>query len=93
MKYKKLETEIVRNGIYEHYRGNRHIVEDIAKNADMEGDNFCVVYRALYDHCQLYITSVEEFTGSSKSGQKRFTLVEEEEKNRNPDHVYPTLTM
>ena len=93
MKFKKLETEILRNGIYEHYRGNRYIVVDIAKNSDMEGDNFYVVYRALYNHGQLYITSIDKFTGLNKDGIKRFVLIEEEEKDRNPDHVYPTLTM
>jgi hypothetical protein len=93
MKFKTLETEILRNRIYEHYRGNRYLVVDIAKNSDMEGDNFFVVYRALYDHGQLYITSVERFTGTNDNGVKRFALVDEEEKDRNPDHVYPTLTM
>jgi hypothetical protein len=93
MKLKKLETEIIRNRIYEHYRGNRYLVVDIAKNSDMEGDNFYVVYRALYDHGQLYITSIDRFTGVNDKGEKRFALVEEEEKDRNPQHVYPTLTM
>ncbi len=93
MKFKTLETDVVRNRIYQHYRGNKYIVVDIAKNSDMEGDNFYVVYRALYDHGQLYITSIERFTGLNTDGTKRFTLVDEEEKDRNPNHVYPTLTM
>ncbi|MEN9552235.1 MAG: hypothetical protein RI935_612 [Candidatus Parcubacteria bacterium] len=93
MKFKKLETDIIRNRIYEHYRGNRYLVVDIAKNSDMEGDNFYVVYRALYDHGQLYITSIEKFAGINKEGIKRFALIEEEEKDSNPDHLYPTLTM
>lgn len=93
MKFKKLETEILRNRVYEHYRGNRYIVVDIAKNSDMGGDNFFVVYRALYDHGQLYVTSIESFTGVNNKGEKRFKLIEEEEKDRNPNHVYPTLTM
>lgn len=93
MQFKKLGTEVIRNRIYQHYRGNKYIVVDIAKNSDMEGDNFYVVYRALYDHGQLYITSIERFTGLNTEGAKRFTLVDEEEKDRNPNHVYPTLTM
>jgi hypothetical protein len=93
MKNKILETEVLRNRVYEHYRGNRYLVVDIAKNSDMEGDNFFVVYRALYDHGQLYISSVDRFTGTNDQGTKRFVLVEEDEQNRNPDHVYPTLTM
>jgi hypothetical protein len=93
MKFKKLETSVVRNGVYEHYRGNRYIVVDIAKDADQDGDEFRVIYRALYDHGQLYVTSLEQFTGIGSTGKPRFTLVQDEEANRNPDHVYPTLTM
>jgi hypothetical protein len=79
--------------VYEHYRGNRYLVVDIAKNSDIEGDNFCVVYRALYDHGQLCITSIERFAGLNNNGEKWFVLVEEEEKDRNPNHVYRTITM
>lgn len=93
MKFKKLDCPILRNQMYEHYRGNRYIVVDIAKNSDMEGDNFWVVYRALYDHGQLYISAVERFNGLNEAGVKRFKLIEQEEKDRNPDHEYPTLTM
>ena len=93
MKYKKLDTTVERNRIYEHYRGNRYIVVDIAKNADLDGDVFYVVYRALYDHGQLYITSLERFTANTKDGAPRFRLLDIEEENRNPDHVYPTITM
>lgn len=83
----------MRNRVYEHYRGNRYIVVDIAKNADKEGDEFCVMYRALYDHGQLYTQTLERFTGMNSEGQPRFRLLEIEEENRNPDHVYPTITM
>ena len=93
MKYKKLETSIIRNAVYEHYRGNRYIVVDIAKDADKDGDEFRVIYRALYDHGQLYSTSIERFTAMNSEGKPRFTLFEIEETNRNPDHVYPTITM
>lgn len=93
MKYKKIETSVLRNQVYEHYRGNRYIVVDIAKDSDKEGDNFLVIYRALYDHGQLYSTAIERFTALTKDGGPRFKLVEIEEANRNPDHVYPTITM
>ncbi len=93
MQIKNTETNILRNRVYEHYRGNKYIVVDIAKNSDLPGDQFFVVYRALYDHGQLYITSVERFDGVSEGDVKRFVLVKEEEKDRNPDHVFPTLTM
>lgn len=83
----------MRNRVYEHYRGNRYVVVDIAKNADKDEDVFVVVYRALYDHGQLYVTSLERFTGTNADGKPRFMLVDLEEANRNPDHVYPTITM
>ncbi len=93
MKYQKLETSILRNRIYKHYRGNQYIVVDIAKDADQDGDEFCVVYRALYGHGQLYVTTIEKFTGVNSLGETRFVLLETEEENRNPKHVYPTITM
>ena len=92
MEYKKLETTVMRNRVYEHYRGNRYVVVDIAKDSDKDGDNFVVIYRALYDHGQLYSSSLERFTGTS-NGKQRFTLMDIEEEDRNPNHVYPTLTM
>lgn len=93
MEYKKLETSVMRNRVYEHYRGNRYLVIDIAKNADKDGDEFQVIYRALYDHGQLYSTTLERFTGKRADGKLRFRLLEIEEENRNPNHVYPTITM
>ncbi len=93
MQYDKLETSVIRNRVYEHYRGNRYVVVDIAKDADVDGDEFCVVYRALYDHGQLYTTAFERFVGMNAEGKPRFRLLEIEEEKRNPDHVYPTLTM
>ena len=93
MKSKKLDTNVIRNGVYEHYRGNKYIVVDIAKDADQDGDEFQVIYRALYDHGQLYCTSIERFTGKNSYDYPRFKLLEIEEANRNPDHVYPTITM
>lgn len=93
MEYKKLETSVLRNRVYEHYRGNRYVVVDIAKDSDKEGDEFLVVYRALYGHGQLYSTAVERFVGATAQGVPRFRLLELEEENRNPTHVYPTITM
>jgi len=93
MQHTTLESSVVRNRVYEHYRGNRYVVVDIAKNADKDGDEFCVVYRALYDHGQLYVTTLERFTGTTSEGTPRFRIVDIEEGNRNPNHVYPTVTM
>ena len=93
MQYQKIETGVVRNRVYEHYRGNRYVVVDIAKDADKDGDEFRVIYRALYDHGQLYSTAFERFIGTNTVGEPRFKLLEIEEENRNSDHVYPTITM
>ena len=93
MEFKKIKTSVMRNRIYEHYRGNRYVVVDIAKDADQDGDEFCVIYRALYGHGQLYSIALERFTGMNVEGLPRFRLLEVEEENRNPKHVYPTITM
>jgi hypothetical protein len=93
MQYHKLETSVMRNRVYEHYRGNRYVVIDIAKDADEDGDKFRVIYRALYDHGQLYSTALDRFTGMNAEGKPRFLLLEVEEENRNPGHAYPTITM
>ncbi|MDB5260478.1 MAG: hypothetical protein JWN37_709 [Candidatus Nomurabacteria bacterium] len=93
MKFQRLETSVERNRVYEHYRGNKYLVIDIAKDADKEGDEFRVIYRALYDHGQLYSQPIERFTGVHTDGRPRFRLLEIEEENRNPGHVYPTITM
>jgi hypothetical protein len=93
MKYQKLETSVMRNRVYEHYRGNQYLVVDIGKDADQDGDEFCVIYRALYGHGQLYVSTLERFTGLNGGGKPRFTLLETEEENRNPNHVDPTITM
>lgn len=93
MQTKKLAAPVERNRVYEHYRGNRYVVVDIAKDADQDGDQFRVVYRALYDHGQLYVTALERFTGTNSDGEPRFRLLAIEEENRNPEHEYPTVTM
>lgn len=93
MQNHKLETSVMRDRVYEHYRGNRYIVLDIAKDADKDGDEFVVIYRALYDHGQLYSTALERFTGMNAESKPRFCLLEVEEENRNPGHTYPTITM
>ncbi len=70
-----LETDVLRNRVYEQYRGNRYIVVDIAKDADKDGDEFCVVYRALYDHGQLYSTTHERFTSMYADGLPAFAFL------------------
>lgn len=50
---------IVVKGIYEHYRGNRYLVEDIAANT--ETGEMMVVYRALYGKRDLYVQTAKRF--------------------------------
>ncbi len=97
-KFEMVPTSVVRNRVYRHYRGNNYLVVDIAKDSDREGDNFRVEYRALYDHGQLYSSAIERFTEEVDKPEipykgPRFALVEIEEVDRNPTHVYPTKTM
>ncbi len=87
MNHQHTDIPVERNRVYEHYRGNRYLVVDVAKNADKDDDELCVVYRALYDQGQLYVTSLERFTGMNDNGAPRFTLIESGEVNRNPEHT------
>jgi hypothetical protein len=47
------------NHIYEHYRGNKYLVVDIATNTDT--DEEMVVYRALYGKHLLYTQPSKRF--------------------------------
>ena len=51
--------EIIKKGIYKHFKGNYYLVEDVAINT--EDDSLYVVYRALYDDFKLYIRPLEMF--------------------------------
>ena len=52
----------VKNGIYQHYKGNKYEVIGVAKNSETF-ESF-VVYRALYDNkvSKLWIRQVDLFT-------------------------------
>lgn len=51
--------EVIKKGIYKHFKGNYYLVEDVAINT--EDDSLYVVYRALYDDFKLYIRPLEMF--------------------------------
>lgn len=51
--------EIVKKGIYKHFKGNYYIVEDIA--IDSETLKEVVVYRALYGDKTLYVRDKDMF--------------------------------
>lgn len=93
MEYTKGEAAVERNRVYEHYRGNRYLVVDIAKDADKDGATFSVIYRALYGHGQLYVSSLERFTATNDAGEPRFRMLDLAEQNPNSNHVDPTSTM
>lgn len=52
--------EVIKNGIYKHFKGKEYLVEDIAING--EDDSLYVVYRALYDDFKLFIRPIDSFT-------------------------------
>lgn len=52
-------NKIVKKGIYKHFKGDYYIVEDIAIHS--EDRSKYVVYRCLYDECQLYIRPLDMF--------------------------------
>ena len=66
--------EIVKNGIYKHFKGNYYIVEDIA--IDSETLKEVVVYRALYEDNKLYVREKGMFL--SKVDKQKYPNVEQE---------------
>lgn len=52
-------NEIVKKGIYKHFKGDYYLVEDIAINS--EDETLYVVYRALYEDNKLYIRPLNMF--------------------------------
>ena len=49
------------HGIYQHFKGDYYIVEDLAINS--EDLSTCVVYRSLYGDGTLYVRPLELFLG------------------------------
>ncbi len=68
----------MKKGIYEHYKGNRYELIDIANHS--ETLEKMVVYKALYGKMELWVRPLsmwdEEVTVGDKK-VKRFTFVEE----------------
>ena len=60
----------VKNGIYQHYKGNKYEVIGIAKHSETLED--LVVYRALYDNkvSQLWVRPLKMFTETIENDGK-----------------------
>ena len=52
-------NNIVKKGIYRHFKGNYYLVEDVATNSE-DGSEY-VVYRALYEDTKLYVRPLNMF--------------------------------
>ena len=60
----------IKNGIYQHYKGNRYEVIGVAKHSETLED--LVVYRALYDNnvSQLWVRPLKMFTETIENDGK-----------------------
>lgn len=82
-----MKRELVVHGVYQHFKGNKYIVEDVA--IDSETGEYLVLYRALYGEGHLFSRPLKMFLSPidkekyPNAEQKwRFELVEEEDKTK-----------
>jgi len=66
--------ELVKKGIYKHFKGDYYLVEDIAIHSETK-ENY-VIYRALYGERELYIRPMDMFL--SKVDKVKYPNVEQE---------------
>lgn len=66
--------EIIKNGIYRHFKGDYYLVEDIAEHSET-GEQL-VIYRALYSERQLYARPLEMF--KEKVDKQKYPNVKQE---------------
>lgn len=73
------KKEVVIGGLYSHHKSkeNMYVVLDLI--IDEESTNVAVVYQALYGDMLKFVRKFEVFTEEVKKGQKRFTLIKQEE--------------
>lgn len=67
-----MKSDIVIHGVYQHYKGDYYIVEDIAEHTETGED--LVLYRALYDNGKLWARPKTMFLDEIAPGKQRFTL-------------------
>jgi len=66
--------ELVKKGIYKHFKGDYYLVEDIAIHSETK-ENY-VIYRALYGERELYIRPMDMFL--SKVDKVKYPNVKQE---------------
>lgn len=66
------QPELIIHGIYQHYKGDYYIVEDVAEHTET-GEEL-VLYRALYEDGKLWARPKSMFLEEIKPGVPRFTL-------------------
>lgn len=67
-----MNQDIVIHGIYQHYKGDYYIVEDLAHHT--ENNEELVIYRGLYEDAPLWARPKSMFLEEIAPGQPRFTL-------------------
>lgn len=65
-------SDVVIHGVYQHYKGDYYIVEDIAEHTET-GEEL-VIYRGLYEDAPLWARPKTMFLEEITPGQPRFTL-------------------
>jgi hypothetical protein len=75
------DTQLLKQGIYRHYKGNEYRVIGVARHTET-GEEF-VVYTALYGNQDLYVRPIGMFTENIEVDGiliPRFTYLEDPEK-------------
>jgi len=69
-----INLEVIIKGIYKHFKGDLHIVEDIAIHSET-GEKL-VIYRGLYEDCTLYARPYDMFL--EKVDKEKYPNVDQE---------------